>query len=177
MDNEIKSVYAIGARQGLWAGLWFSAIFLLQTMFSTSIFALLCANLMALAVPFVLFAMLRTRYRAGGCTGPFSEIWMHGIMIFLCGSVILALVSYIFLRYIDPEFLYRETGKLVDMYRSLDNSTATQIADTLDEMRAHNLLPSAIQCAFSFLWVGGFSGSILSLIEAGLVKAFTRRPM
>ena len=175
MDNNNKSVYAVGARQGLWAGVWFSAIFLLQTMFNTSLFALLCANLMALAVPIILYSLLRNRYRAGGCEASFSEVWMHGIMIFICGSVIMALVSYVFLRFVDPDFLYRETGKLVEMYRSLDNATTSQIADTLEEMRAQKLLPSAIQSAFSFLWIGGFTGSILSLIEAALVKAFTRR--
>lgn len=131
---------------------------------------------MSLAVPFILFGLLRKHYRDGGCKGSLAEVWMHGIMIFICGSVILALVSYIFFRFIDPNFLYRETAKLVDLYNSLGNPTATQIADTLEEMRNNNLLPSPIQCAFSFLWVGGFSGSILSLIEAALIKAFVRAP-
>lgn len=174
MENDNQTVYSLGARQGLWAGAYFSIIFLLQSVGSASFFSLLCGNLMVLAVPFVLYYLLRKRYKCRGCRASFSEVWMHGIMIFLCGSLILALVSLIFLRYIDPDFIYRETDRVIDLYRSVDNPTTAQFADILEAARKTNTLPSPMQCAMALLWFASFSGAVLSLIETPFVKLFTR---
>jgi len=174
MDNVSHNVYALGARQGLWAGAYFTATFLLQTVGSGSVFAMLLGNLMVLAVPFVLFGLLRRHFRDTDCRASFSEVWMHGIMIFLCGSLILALATFVYLKFIDPGFIYRETARLVEAYRSLDSEMAAGMAGTLSDALHTHSLPSAIQCAISFMWLGGFSGSMLSLIEAALIKTFVR---
>lgn len=175
MENDNKSVYALGARQGLWAGLYFTAIFFLQVLGSGSVFPALLSNLMIIAVPFILYSLLRRHYRDGGCEGSLSEIWMHGIMIFICGSVILALVSLVFLRYIDPAFIYRESARLVEAYRALGDPTLSSLADALDQARTTHTLPTPVQFAMVFLWLGGFSGSILALVEALIIKFFTHR--
>ncbi len=175
MENANNNVYALGARQGLWAGAYFTAIFLLQTVGSGSILAMLIGNLMVLAVPFVLFGLLRRHYRDTECSASFSEVWMHGIMIFLCGSLILALLTFVYFKFIDPGFIYRETAKLIDMYNSLDSGMAAGMADTLSDALHSHSLPSAIQCSISFMWFGCFSGLMLSLIETALVRTFVRK--
>ena len=175
MESNNRNIYALGARQGAWAGAYFSVIFLLQVLGSGSLLAGLLSNLMSLAVPVILFVMLRNHYRESGYSASVGEIWMHGIMIFLCGSVILTLVSYVFLRYIDPGFIYRETGRIIAAYRTLGTQTTDQIADMLAQARDNHMLPNAPTAALSLFWLGGFSGSVLSLIETQLSKVFVHK--
>ncbi len=109
-----KSIYTRGAEDGAWMGLLFIAAVALQTLAQGSLLATLIADVLLVAVPAVLWVMLRRSYRYDRLLTTFSGLWMHGIMVFLCGSLILGLVAFMYMRFINPGFIYAQARLAVD---------------------------------------------------------------
>lgn len=170
MDTEYKSVYTRGAEDGLVMGLCFIAMFIMQLLGRASLIAGIAGNLMALGVPLLLYLMLRRSYRTDKGRSTFSSLWMHGIMTFLCGSLLLAAIMYLYLRFIEPTFIADTVRDVVSVYRAIGSNDAEKIADVLQSMIDRHMLPSPIALTFSALWLGSFSGAVISLIEAAIVK-------
>jgi hypothetical protein len=104
----------------------------------------------------------------------FSALWMHGISIFFFGSILLAAAVYVFLRFMNPTFIVDNLRVAIDVYRSLGVPEANEIADSLQMMIDKHMLPTAISLAISSIWSVVFSGSMLSLLLALLVRAFNK---
>ncbi|MDE6309622.1 MAG: hypothetical protein K2L81_05445, partial [Muribaculaceae bacterium] len=87
-----------GAEQGLLMGVWLSATFVVAAS-SLWVNALsLLALLMMSAVPVMVYFMLRRTYIKDYCCTLYSELWMQGIMVFIGGSIIMASVSYLYMK-------------------------------------------------------------------------------
>ena len=114
-----KSIYTRGAEDGAWMGLLFIAAVALQTLAQGSLLATLIADVLLVAVPAVLWVMLRRSYRYDRLLTTFSGLWMHGIMVFLCGSLILGLVAFMYMRFINPGFIYAQARLAVDLYSQI----------------------------------------------------------
>jgi len=170
MDTEYKSVYARGAEDGLVMGMCFIAIFILQLLGRSSLIAGIAGNLMALVVPLILYLMLRRSYRTDKGRSTFSSLWMHGIMTFLCGSLLLAVIMYLFLRFVEPTFIADTVREMASVYRAIGSNDAEKIADVFQSMIDRHMLPTPITLTFSALWLGSFSGAVISMIEAAIVK-------
>lgn len=168
-----KSIYTRGAEDGAWMGLLFVAAATLQTAAHGALLPTLLADILLLAVPVLLWAMLRRSYRYDRCLTTFSGLWMHGIMIFLCGSLILGLVAFIYMRFINPGFIYAQARQAVELYSQVPDFQT--FAQTLQKAIDRKLLPSPITITFTIIWLGGFSGAMLSLIEAAIIKATVKK--
>ncbi len=171
MEQDQQSVYALSARQGLWAGAYFSAIFLLQAAQHGLLLALL-GNVMVVAVPFILYRLMARRYRQRLLLASFSELWIHGIMVFLFGSAILALVVYAYLRFINPGLIAQQLAAAIEAYKAVN---LTEMASQMEAILKAGALPPPIQFALAMLWGCSFTGSILSLLEAAIIKTFIRK--
>lgn len=90
--------------------------------------------------------------------------------MFACGCLIFGAVSFVYLRWIDPGFLVRmlETG--VEYYSASTSESAHILADELQMIIDSKAVPSALNIAFGWMWLGMFSGSILSMVVAGIVR-------
>ena len=168
-----KSIYTRGAEDGAWMGLLFVAAVALQTLGQGSLLATLMADALLVAVPAVLWVMLRRSYRYDRLLTTFSGLWMHGIMVFLCGSLILGLGACMYMRFINPGFIYAQARLAVDLYSQIPEFET--FAQTLQKAIDRKLLPSPIMITFTVIWLGSFSGAMLSMIEAGLVKAIVKK--
>lgn len=168
-----KSIYTRGAEDGAWMGLLFVVATTLQTAFQGTILPNLLANVLFISVPAVLWFMLRRSYRYDKCLTTFSGLWMHGIMIFLCGSLILGLVAFIYMRFINPGFIYAQARLAVELYSQVPDFQT--FAETLQKAIDRKLLPTPMTITFTIIWLGGFSGAMLSLIEASIVKTFVKK--
>ena len=105
--KKTKNIYARGADDGFWLGLYFSVLFGV-TVVSLSLPLLnIIAVAMALGVPFLTYFFLRRTHVAAHGMTLFSALWMQGITMFACGCLIFGAVSFTYLRWIDPEFLVR----------------------------------------------------------------------
>lgn len=164
-----------GADNGFVFGLYLTAMFF-ASAYSLTIPTLgLVALVMMCGVPVITYYYLNKGYTKEYGTATFSTLWMQGIVMFFCGSLIMALAAYLFLRWIQPDYITSLLTTARDTYNALDWERGHEIADTIDLMIDQHLVPTAIQVAMEFLWLGVFSGSMLSILTALLVGAARRR--
>lgn len=168
--RKIKNIYARGADDGFWLGLYFSVLFGVSVV-SLSVPVLnIVAGAMALGVPFLTcFFLRRTHVAAHGMT-VFSALWMQGITMFACGSLIFGTVSFIYLRWIEPGFIARVLQMGVDYYSASTSEGSQMMASEFRMILDSKMMPSALNVAFGWMWLGMFSGSLLSMLAAAVVK-------
>lgn len=175
LEMENISIYKVAADCGLYMGAWMSAIFLAMA-YATSVPGLsLIAIALLIGLPFFLFRIMRRYQRLSTTHVQMSALWMLGMMSCIFGGILLAAAVFIFLRFIDPEFIYRQLGQALEVYnqnKELVDPTALKMLNNIYENRQ---IPSAIQSAMSMMWCASFFGSILSLFEALIATATYRK--
>lgn len=177
MENTYDKygLFKRGADNGFVLGLYLTVLFFAMAYSITVPLLGLIALVMVCGVPVVTFYYLRKGFRQEYGTSTFSALWMQGIVMFFCGSMIMALAVYLFLRFIQPDYITDMVTLARDTYSALDWERGQEIASTLDLMLEKHLIPTPIQVAMEILWTGVFSGSLLSILTALLVGA-ARRP-
>lgn len=170
----VKSIYRRGADDGFWMGIYLSV--LCVALFSSvhSLLSGLLALVMMAAVPVIIFFMLRRSYRSDNCMTQFSGLWLHGICIFFFGSLLMALTAYVYLRFIEPGYINNTVNMAKEMYMTIDTPDAQEMAGILQKAQDSHLLPTAGATAVQIIWLGVFSGSVLSMILSLIVRAVTR---
>lgn len=168
--SQRQSIYEIGANDGWKMGIYLSAVFLLQATGMKWIPGLIIGNILMLGIPFIAYWLLRRKFIASGGTTTFSGIWLHGIIFFFCGSLIMAIVAYVYLRYINTNFIVDQIHLLSSTYSQIGTPEAKAFALQFERLIEYHLVPSAIQMAFSLVWFCSFFGSMLSLILSLIVK-------
>lgn len=171
MNTETgQSLYRRGAEDGLWMGIYLSLLFLAMVSSVYAAWSGIATVLMALGVPVVVYAFLRRAYRAGGCRDTFSAVWLHGICIFFFGSLLMAVTAYVFLRFVNPTYINDVVEMAKDVYSQIGTSDAKAMAKTLSQMQSGHLLPTPAQTAVQLIWSGVFTGSLLSMVLAAIVR-------
>lgn len=117
------------------------------------------------------FFMRRTHIAAHGMT-VFSALWMQGITMFGCAALIFGLASFAYLKWGDPEFVANLLTTAAGYYESIDDPTgeAEQMAHELESIVSHKAVPSAGSIVLAWMWLIVFSGSLLSMLVAAVVK-------
>lgn len=167
MAVERKSIFKRGAEQGAMMGLYLSVLFLCMVISLKAPLLGVIAMVMILGVPFVTYYFLRRSYVSDMGMTKFSELWTQGIIIFACGSLIMAAVSLIYTKFIEPNFIFNCMNSAIEILYESDPSTADMFQRILDQGK----LPSAADFAMEYIWLGIFSGSIVSMLMALLVIA------
>ncbi len=178
-SNELRqrSPYKRGADKGAVFGVYLSVLFLL-TAYSLDVpGSSIGAFFMVVLVPVVIYIMLRRSYVADMGTTIFSSLWMEGIVIFFCGSLVSAVVAIVFMRWIEPDYIERTLHKIIDMYNSgIAGAQGTEVAEVLQAALDQKRIPKVIELVIDMLWLEVFSGSILSMLMALLVQARGYKP-
>lgn len=179
MHNDVtesikaKSPFRRGADDGLLMGILLVAVFFTGSLsFRYTLASDLTPILMLGGVPLLTYFLLRRSYiRDNGLT-LFSSLWMQGIVTFFCGSLILAMFMYCFMRWIEPDFMRETVAHIAEFYDSMpDNPQGQEIARVFHTMLDENVFPSAISVAVESIWLGVFSGSLLSMLAALAARA------
>ena len=169
-----RSVYRRGADDGFLMGLYLSVLFIASVCSIYSALAGIASAAMALAVPVMIFLFLRRSYRSDNCRSTFSALWLHGICIFLFGSLLMALTSYLYLRFINPAYITTVLDMAKEIYSSVDTDDARQMVAAIQKAQDSHLVFTPRQIAVEIIWAGVFSGSLLSMVVAAIVRAVTR---
>lgn len=165
-----KEIVREGAEKGAWLGLIFIALFaatignLYVPILSFVILAIV------VAVPIVAYRMLRRTYIKSGCALSMPSVWLQGIVMFLCGSLMLAVAVYLYTQIIAPHFISNMIDYLREMSAVTDNPQLAEQAVTLNSLIAETGIPRPIDMALGMAWTGTFSGTILSLLLSAFVK-------
>ena len=83
----------------------------------------------------------------------------------------MALTAYIYMRWISPDFLIEQVTAAIDSYKSIDHEQSQKAAEVLQRIIDNKLMPTPIQMAIQMIWLGVFTGSLLSIIVSLLVQA------
>lgn len=170
MNNNIKSLYKSAADDGLIMGGYLSLIFIVMIISVQSAAISFIGILLIIGLPVLLgFFLRRTYVREKGFT-LFTSLWMQGILIFIFGSLICSVVSYIYLQYINPTFIYDQVKSALNLYESINEFKNMEFVKTMKLAIEQKLLPTPIQFVVQMIWVTGFFGSILSLFVALIVR-------
>lgn len=170
-SKKVKNIYARGADDGLWMGLYLTLTFGVTALsLSVGLLNIVALALMA-GVPFVAFFFLRRTHRAAYGMTLFSALWMQGIVMFACASLIFGLLSYVYLRWIDPEFFVRVLTLGVEYYSMIEADGAEAVADELRMILEGGALPAASTIVMVWMWLTMFGGAMLSLVLSAIVKA------
>lgn len=169
--TESQNVYYRGAGTGVYFGLYLSALFFAMA-YSMSVPGLsLLALAMMAAVPVIIYKAIRKMYiDEEGCS-LFSGLWVYGIMIFFCGSLISAAVSVVFLKWLQPDFMAEQIEMSIEILKSSGLSQGKETADMLALMRDEDMMPGAVEMSIQMISFNVFSGSLLSMILSALVMA------
>ena len=170
-----KSVFRRGAEDGLGFGIYLSALFIFSAIATNMPLLGLIATIMALVVPVYTYLTLRKGFVQNGYFYTFSEVWTHGIVLFLCGSMIMAATIVVYMTWINPNFLYEQCQSAIATYRHIGGAMGNEMASTLDLMLKGNMLPSPLSIAGNTISFGVFSGSILSLVLTPIIRHFRPR--
>lgn len=173
--NSVPSVYKRGAEDGLWMGLLLSVAFLTDaSSLQIPLLALVSLGL-KIAVPVMAYIWLKRDFLRYPTMRFFSALWMHGISFFFFGSLICAVVMFVYLRFIYPDFIIDTVHQAIDAYNAIDVPSAHEFADSLQHIIDMHALPSPITLAVTQIWAVTFGGSILTMILAFFVRLFNRK--
>ena len=167
-----RSVYSIGASDGLWVGLLMGICTICMIMSANYPVLSLPGLAIFIATPFVVWVFLRRGWVTGAVPATFSAVWLHGICIFLFGALIMALIMYVTLKYLSPNWIENQTLLAVNQL-SMDTNTLEE-AHVLRRIVESGQLPSAIYTAISSIWLVTFTGSMMSMIFAFILTKTAR---
>ncbi len=170
METPI-SPYRRGADQGFFFGLYLSAMFIISAVSVKVQFLGIIPLIMAISVPFIIYRLLRRTYVEEYGTSTLSALWMQGIMIFICGSLIHAIVAVVYLKWIEPDFIITQLRSAIQFYKDSGTETGIQISDMLARMIRAGAVPSTTSIVIETIWLAIFSGSMLSLLMSILARA------
>ena len=175
MSNQ-RSVYSIGASDGVIVGVIMGLCAASMIMSAAVPVLTLVGLALFISTPYVVWRMLRRAWLRAQVPRTFSAVWLHGICIFLFGSLIMALMMYLTLRFGQPGWIESQTLLAADRLAA-DPATARQ-AMVLHNIVDSGQLPSPIYSSISSIWLVSFTGSIWSMIFAFIltrVPSFARR--
>lgn len=169
MDKK-KSVFQCGAENGVFFGLYLSAIFLAFVYGNASFLLSTVGLFLMLAIPVVLFRYIRRYYVANYETATFSHLWALGTMTFLCGALICAVVTYVWLEMIIPDFIYEQAQATLAAYEQVPELKDHELTKVLRQAVDDKALPTPIEFVVQMLWFSFSAGVILSIVLAPLAK-------
>ena len=168
-NNGIKSIYKIGAEDGALMGVYFVVMFMCNVYAATVPVLGLLGLAMFIGTPFAVWFMVNRTRVANQRYRFFSAYWMHGIMIFVCASLILGMALYLYLRFVNPTYLHETMCQSAEVFAATDSPDAQEWA-TMMRRLADSGQPTPIVFAFSAIWLTAFTGSVLSLFIALVAK-------
>lgn len=166
IDDTVKSVYRRGAEYGAWFGVYLTVMALAIMYGFTHTILMLVAMAMMVAVPAVVYPMLR-RYRSQmRGYAPFASLWMLGLMIFICGSLICGAVTYVWMQYVMPTFIYDQVMAAIDVYKAVPGDSAAEMVRIMETIVERHALPSAMEVVVQMVMLTTFLGSLVSMVLA-----------
>lgn len=170
MSEKMKSVYTLGAEDGLVIGPLMAATVVLIGASTYVPWLALVGWVFIVAVPVVAYIRLASTRKVNPAMVRFSPLWLRGICMFFFGGLIMAIVSIVMMRWVVPDFMKHLFDNLIEVYGKIDDPAAAQVLTVLRKVEETNSLPTPLDVALEMLYFAVFSGSILSMIYAVIIK-------
>ncbi len=169
--NPIKVKYKFAADYGLILGGYIAFFYCLQLIFTPNNVGNALSTVVGLlntvgffATPFLCYQLVK-RYRDKGCNGfiSFGQAWSFGVWLFLFAGLIMAVVYFVHLQWLDPNYLNNIFNQTMQMLEQMnyDQKLMDKMADIT--------LPTPIQIVVTYLFFYIIGGAILFLLVSGFV--------
>ena len=168
-QGRLLSPYKIGADDGFYFGLYLAVMFLAVFYSLTVRVFSVVAWFMVVVTPIIVYFALRRTFLIDGKRTPMGSLWMQGIVMFFCGSLISGLVALFMMRIVDPGWLRKVLEISVETLETFPGHSQNEAYELMRNMLDHNILPTPIQMVFESVWSAVLIGSFVSLICALLV--------
>lgn len=170
MTDKPKSVYMNGAEDGLVLGP-VMALTMVLIGASTYVPWLSAFGLAGIvAVPVIAYIRLSASYRAGSYSATFSALWLQGICMFFFGGLLMSLVLFVLMRWAFPSFIMHQVDTAISIYSDAGSPAATEIARALETLKDTGALPTPLDVVLEMLYAAVFTGSILSMVYAFILR-------
>lgn len=167
-----RSVYSLGASDGFWVGLSMGVCIMCMVASYHHPWLGMIGLLLIIATPFMAWWFLRRAWVNARVPATFSAVWLHGICIFLFGGIIMSLLMYVALRFLEPGWIENQT--MLAAQRLAEDTQTVEQAKILTKIVESGQLPSPIYTAVSSIWLVAFTGSMWSMIFAFILTRFRR---
>lgn len=134
----------------------------------------LIAIALMIYVPVHVYRRLKDTYFAAHGLMTFSGLWLEGILHFVCGAIILAFGTFIFLRFLVPGYLPMLSSNLAAFIA--DNPQWTGGSVSAQQLQRYFASIRPIDISMTLMWAAAFTGSIASLLIAAVVKSKVAPP-
>ena len=169
-DVETKNLYIQGAEDGVAMGVLLTATSLAFIYGGRSTVAGFIGIVLACLALVLLYKRLR-RHITRTESAQVAQLWTLGIVIMACGSIICGAVTYVWLEYVEPTFIYDQAMAAIEAYDAIPELSGSDMVATMRLAIDEGLLPSAIEFVVNMIMLTVFTGSLASLIMAAVLKA------
>ena len=162
----IKSIYRRAAELGIPAGVYLT-VAMLSIVFGDKLPPLfLVAVLLLLVSPIGLYRMQRQRFVEEYGFSDYASLWMLGIVVTLCGSLIMVLVAYVVIETMRPNWIYELAQYQIAAGINSPNVDLRESATVIKNVVDRGLIPRVIDTLVMMFWVTTSMGSVVSSLTA-----------
>ncbi len=171
MDS--KSIYRAAGKLGIPTGAYLSVLSAAVVFSDRASFIPVVALALMMCLPFVIYRIQRSAHKADPTT-PYAGIWLLGMMTLIFGSLICALVTYVVITAMRPDFINEQVQAAINLYSQTPELRDSTMVQTMRMAMEEGLLPTPIEYVVQMFWMTSFAGSLLSAL---LAVPATRLPL
>ncbi len=163
MDS--KSIYRAAGKLGIPAGIYLSVLSAAVVFSDRASLIPIVALALMVCLPIVVYRLQRNAHKADPTT-PYAGIWLLGMMTLIFGSLICALVTYVVITFLRPDFISEQVQAAVNLYSQTPELRDSSMVQTMRMAMQEGLLPTPIEYVVQMFWMTSFVGSLLSALLA-----------
>ena len=140
--------------------------FLSLAVFNNSTFMMLLLSIFGLVIPFFCIFHFTKKFDKEVLKGTISYVnaLSYGFYMFFFAAMIVALFSFVYFQYIDPDYLAQQGDIFIHFLKQLNLSEET--IKRYEDLLANTNTPTAANAAINGLWSFTFLGFIICLFTS-----------
>ncbi len=163
------SPYRRGADDGFIFGLYLSVMFF-TSIYSAGLPVLSLLSLgMMVCVPVVIFVFMRRFEAALKEYATFPMLWMQGVVIFFCGTIIAGALLVVYMKWVEPDYVLKQLEGLAELGSTADGGFVAEAGEMAGKMIEANFIPSPIAIVTEIIMTSIVTGSLLSMAISGVM--------
>lgn len=131
--------------------------------------------LAAAGVPVTMWIMLKKTWDKSLRTMPFSAMWTEGIVASAFGGILLALATFIYLKWVAPGIMLGTLEHQADLWDAAATEQSKANARALRLMIENGAIPHPSEVAFQLVCLVVFTGSILTMVLSMIIRAIYKQ--
>lgn len=168
--NNAMGMINQAATGGMWFGLYLSVLFLMFVGGDSVAMLSLLAMLMLLCAPLMVLRMLRALYLSDSARYDLYRLWSMSVMIFAFASLICAFVTFVWMQFVHPGFIYEKAQEAVNVYRTIPELQTSDMISVLQKAIDNGELPTPIQFVVQMGWTTVMLGALVSMPLAFIAR-------